>query len=225
MSSQDKFDEVDAYLAERLLPEDETLNITLNRQTEAGLPPMAVSSLQGAFLNIIAQSLSAKRILELGTFAGYSTIWLARALPEGGKLITLELQDVNADLAQRNFDDAGLSDRTEIRRGPAEKSMNIMINDGVPPFDLIFMDSDKINYPVYLEQVIMLSRPGTLIIADNVVRDGRITDDQSKDPSIRGVRTFLDQLKNHPRLTSTAIQTVGDKGYDGFAMMLVNAET
>ena len=140
MSSQDKFDEVDAYLAERLLPEDETLNITLNRQTEAGLPPMAVSSLQGAFLNIIAQSLSAKRILELGTFAGYSTIWLARALPEGGKLITLELQDVNADLAQRNFDDAGLSDRTEIRRGPAEKSMNIMINDGVPPFDLIFMD-------------------------------------------------------------------------------------
>ena len=225
MSSQDKFDDVDAYLAERLLPEDETLNTTLSRQTEAGLPPMAVSALQGAFLNIIAQSLGAKRILELGTFAGYSTIWLARALPEGGKLITLELQDVNADLAQRNFDDAGLSDRIEIRRGPAEKSMNIMINDGVAPFDLIFMDSDKINYPIYLEQVIMLSRPGTLIIADNVVRDGRITDDQSKDPSIRGVRTFLDQLKTHPRLTSTAIQTVGDKGYDGFAMMLVNAET
>lgn len=215
------FDNVDAYLEERLTPPDETLELTLERQDEAGLPPMAVSPLQGAFLNILAKSIGAKRILELGTFAGYSTIWLARALPEGGKVITLELQDVNADLSQRNFDDAGLADRIEIRRGPAEKSLNILINDGVKPFDFIFLDADKIRYPTYLDQILMLSRPGTLIIADNVIRNGRILDDSGKDPSIRGVRTFLDMLKDHPQLDCTALQTMGCKGYDGFAMMYV----
>lgn len=215
------FDNVDAYLEERLTPPDETLELTLKRQDEAGLPPMAVSPLQGAFLNILAKSVGAKRILELGTFAGYSTIWLARALPEGGKVITLELQDVNADLSQRNFDDAGLADRIEIRRGPAEKSLNILINDGVKPFDFIFLDADKIRYPTYLDQILMLSRPGTLIIADNVIRNGRILDDSGKDPSIRGVRTFLDMLKDHPQLDCTALQTMGCKGYDGFAMMYV----
>ncbi|MBN03362.1 O-methyltransferase [Ponticaulis sp.] len=215
------FDNVDAYLEERLTPPDETLELTLNRQDEAGLPPMAVSPLQGAFLNILAKSVGARRILELGTFAGYSTIWLARALPEGGKVITLELQDVNADLSQRNFDDAGLADRIEIRRGPAEKSLNILINDGVKPFDFIFLDADKIRYPTYLDQILMLSRPGTLIIADNVIRNGRILDDSGKDPSIRGVRTFLDMLKDHPQLDCTALQTMGCKGYDGFAMMYV----
>ena len=215
------FDNVDAYLEERLTPPDETLELTLNRQDEAGLPPMAVSPLQGAFLNILAKSVGARRILELGTCAGYSTIWLARALPEGGKVITLELQDVNADLSQRNFDDAGLADRIEIRRGPAEKSLNILINDGVKPFDFIFLDADKIRYPTYLDQILMLSRPGTLIIADNVIRNGRILDDSGKDPSIRGVRTFLDMLKDHPQLDCTALQTMGCKGYDGFAMMYV----
>lgn len=215
------FDNVDAYLEERLTPPDETLELTLNRQDEAGLPPMAVSPLQGAFLNILAKSVGAKRILELGTFAGYSTIWLARALPEGGKVITLELQDVNADLSQRNFDDAGLAGRIEIRRGPAEKSLNILINDGAKPFDFIFLDADKIRYPTYLDQILMLSRPGTLIIADNVIRNGRILDDSGKDPSIRGVRTFLDMLKDHPQLDCTALQTMGCKGYDGFAMMYV----
>ena len=215
------FDNVDAYLEERLTPPDETLELTLNRQDEAGLPPMAVSPLQGAFLNILAKSVGARRILELGTFAGYSTIWLARALPEGGKVITLELQDVNADLSQRNFDDAGLADRIEIRRGPAEKSLNILINDGVKPFDFIFLDADKIRYPTYLDQILMLSRPGTLIIADNVIRNGRILDDSGKDPSIRGVRTFLNMLKDHPQLDCTALQTMGCKGYDGFAMMYV----
>ncbi len=215
------FDNVDAYLEERLTPPDETLELTLNRQDEAGLPPMAVSPLQGAFLNILAKSVGARRILELGTFAGYSTIWLARALPEGGKVITLELQDVNADLSQRNFDDAGLADRIEIRRGPAEKSLNILINDGVKPFDFIFLDADKIRYPTYLDQILMLSRSGTLIIADNVIRNGRILDDSGKDPSIRGVRTFLDMLKDHPQLDCTALQTMGCKGYDGFAMMYV----
>lgn len=221
MPDQTTQNDVDAYLEPRLLADDPILDATLKRQEEAGLPPMAVSPLQGAFLQIVAKAMGAKRILELGTFAGYSTIWLARALPEDGKLITLELQDVNADLAQHNLDEAGLSHLIEIRRGEAEKQMNIMINDGVAPFDLIFMDSDKINYPIYLEQVICLSRPGTLIIADNVIRDGRILDDACKDPSIRGVRRFLDMLNHHPRLTMTALQTVGCKGYDGFAMMLV----
>ncbi|MAK59594.1 MAG: methyltransferase [Ponticaulis sp.] len=221
MPDQTLQNQVDTYLETRLLSDDPVLDETLDRQNAAGLPPMAVSPLQGAFLQIIAKSIGARRILELGTFAGYSTIWLARALPEDGKLITLELQHVNAELAQTNINEAGLSHLIEIRRGEAEKQMNIMINDGVPPFDLIFMDSDKINYPIYLEQVIDLSRPGTLIIADNVIRDGRVLDDSGKDPSIRGVRRFLDLLKSHPRLETTALQTVGSKGYDGFALMLV----
>lgn len=214
--------EVDAYLEQHLLPDDPILNATLDRQNEAGLPPMAVSPLQGSFLYIMAKAVGAKRILELGTFAGYSTIWLARALPEGGKVITLEHQIVNAELSKKNFEAAGVSHLIEIQRNKAERAMNIMINDGVPPFDLVFMDADKINYPIYLEQVIDLSRPGTLIIADNVVRDGRVIDAKSTDPTIKGVRTFFDRLKDHPRLTMTALQTVGSKGYDGFAMMLVN---
>lgn len=213
---------VDDYLEGLLLSDDAILKETLARQDEAGLPPMAVSPLQGAFLHIMAKSVGAKRILELGTFAGYSTIWLARALPEGGKVITLEHQIVNAELSQKNFDAAGVSHLIEIKRNKAERAMNIMINDGVPPYDLIFMDADKINYPIYLDQVIELSRPGTLIIADNVVRDGRITDEESQDPSVKGVRKFLEALKDHPRLTTTALQTVGSKGYDGFALMLVN---
>ena len=215
------FEDVDAYLEERLSQPDKTLELTLKRQEEAGLPPMAVSPLQGALLNILARSIGARRILELGTFAGYSTIWLARALPDDGKVITLELQDVNADLSQRNFDDAGLTKQIEIRRGPAEQSLNILINDGEAPFDFIFLDADKIRYPVYLEQILMLSRPGTLIIADNVIRNGRILESDGKDPSIRGVRTFLDMLKNHPQLDCTALQTMGCKGYDGFSMMIV----
>lgn len=215
------FDEVDNFLDALLLPDDDSLNETLKRQDEAGLPPMAVSPLQGAFLNILAQAMGAKRILELGTFAGYSTIWLARAVPEDGKVITLELQDVNADFAQKNLNDAGVADKVKIVRGPAERSLNILINDGVAPFDLVFMDSDKINYPIYLEQVIALSRTGTLIIADNVVRDGKILDAETNDPSIKGVRKFLSMLTNHPRLTSTGLQTVGSKGHDGFTIMLV----
>ena len=215
------FDEVDDFLEALLLPEDDALKETLKRQDAADLPPMAVSPLQGAFLNILAQAMGAKRVLELGTFAGYSTIWLARAVPEDGKVITLELQDVNADLAQKNLDIAGVAGKVKILRGPAERSLNILINDGVAPFDLVFMDSDKINYPVYLDQVIALSRPGTLIIADNVVRDGKILDAETNDPSVKGVRKFLSMLTNHPRLTSTGLQTVGSKGHDGFTMMLV----
>lgn len=212
---------VDTYLEDKLLPDDPVLEAVLERQAAAGLPPIAVSPLQGAFLQIMAQSIGAKRILELGTLAGYSTIWLARGLAEGGKVVTLELQDINADVAAENFNVAGVSHLIDLRRGDARKSLNIMINDGVAPFDLIFMDNDKINYPHYLEQVLDLSRPGTLIIADNVVRDGRITDAESADPSIKGVRKFFDALRDHPRLTMTTLQTVGAKGYDGFAMMLV----
>ncbi|MAP95487.1 MAG: methyltransferase [Ponticaulis sp.] len=211
----------EAYLEDKLLPDDPVLTAALERQTAAGLPPIAVSPLQGAFLQIIAQSIGAKRILELGTLAGYSTIWLARGLAEGGKVVTLELQDVNADIAEQNFEAAAITHLIDIKRGDAHKTLNIMINDGVAPFDLVFMDNDKLNYPTYLEQVLHLSRPGTLIIADNVVRDGKITNADSTDPSIKGVRRFFDALKDHPRLTMTSLQTVGAKGYDGFAMMLV----
>tara|TARA_B100000678_G_scaffold291599_1_gene309580 strand:- start:9519 stop:10190 length:672 start_codon:yes stop_codon:yes gene_type:complete len=223
MANDEFYNEVDLYLEARLLPKDPVLDDVIGAQDAAGLPPMAVSPLQGAFLKMLAQSIGARRILELGTFAGYSTVWLARALPDGGKVITLEHQNVNADLSEKNFARAGVSHLIEIRRGKAFKSMNIMINDGVEPFDLIFMDADKINYPVYIHQVLLLSRPGTVIVADNVVREGRILDDSGKDPSVRGVRTFLEKLTSHPQVESTALQTVGSKGHDGFAMMRVKS--
>ncbi len=212
---------VDDWLESKLIDEDEALKATIQTSDALDIPPIAVSPTQGAFLSILVKSIGAKRILELGTLAGYSTIWLARALAEDGRLVSLELHQRNIDLATENLTAAGVRDRVNILQGPAERSLNILVNDGVEPFDFIFMDADKVNYPVYLERVLELSRPGTLIFADNVIRNGGVVDPDNDDPAIRGIRTFMDMVSDNPRLEATAIQTVGSKGYDGFALIRV----
>lgn len=219
MDKPDLFTRVDDYLEEKLLPGLDDPHFVIARQEAEDIPAIAVSALQGVFLNILATSIGAKRILELGALAGYSTIWLARALPEDGQLISLELLDRNADLAEAHVAEAGLASRVEIRRGPATRSLNIMVNDGEAPFDLIFLDADKVNYPTYLDRILHLCRPGTLIIADNVIRNGGVVDPDNPEPAIRGVREFMDMVSADKRLTATALQTVGSKGHDGFAMI------
>lgn len=219
--THDKFLKTDIYLEEKLLKRASDPVFVLDRQKELDIPPMAVSPLQGAFLKILAESIGASRILELGTLAGYSTIWLARALPENGKLISLELFERNVRIAREHVAEEGLSHLVDIRGGEAEISLNIMLNDGEAPFDLIFLDADKVNYPLYLERIMGLVRRGTLIIADNVVRNGDVSEANSEDPSTCGVRTFFNMVEADNRLEASALQTVGSKGHDGFAVIRV----
>ena len=212
---------VDAYFEDRLVGEDETLRDALVRSEAAGLVPHSVSPTQGAFLSILARAMGAKRILEVGTLGGYSTIWLARAVGEGGQVVTLEVDEATARVARENLEAAGLASVTDLRLGPARDTLDRMIADGAAPFDLVFIDADKPNNPAYLERALKLSRPGTVIIGDNVVRGGAVADASSVDPKVQGVRAYLDMLGEAPNLTSTAIQTVGSKGYDGFAITVV----
>lgn len=221
--TDDKYLRTDTFLEEKLLSHANDPVFVLDRQEEFDIPPMAVSPLQGAFLKIIAESINASRILELGTLAGYSTIWLARALRGNGKLISLERFERNVRLAREHLETDGLSHLVDIRSGEAEISLNIMLNDGEAPFDLIFMDADKVNYPLYLDRIMGLSRPGTLIIADNVVRGGAVSGPASEDPSTRGVQGFFDMISKDARLEASALQTVGAKGHDGFALIRVIA--
>lgn len=214
---------VDRYFAELLLTPDPALEAALSASEAAGLPQINVSPNQGKMLHLFARLMNARSILEIGTLGGYSTIWLARALPADGRLITLEFEPKHAEVARANFAVAGLSDRVEIRLGSALASMQQLAAEGSGPFDLIFIDADKPNYPGYLEWSLKLSRPGTLIIADNVVRKGAVIDADSTDPAVVGMRKFLEQLAADSRLSATAIQTVGVKGYDGFAMAVVVA--
>jgi predicted O-methyltransferase YrrM len=203
---------VDEYLAALFVPSDPLL--------EAALVPGSVSPLQGKLLQLLARIQGARAILELGTLAGYSTIWLARALPAGGRLVTLEADPERAETARANLARAGLADVIELHVGPALETLPELAG----PFDLIFLDADKRGNPEYLRWALELSQPGSLIVADNVVRDGAVLDAESDDPNVRGIRRFNELLAAEPRVSATTIQTVSEKGYDGFAVALVNGD-
>ena len=216
---------VDHYLNATLLPPDPLLDAALAANTAASLPSIDVSPSQGKLLQLLAETQRPQRILEIGTLGGYSTICLARALPPGGKLITLELDPHHAKVALANIAHAGLAHAVELRLGPALDSLaqlQAQLQAGhLEPFDLIFLDANKDSYPLYLTAALQLARPGTLILADNVNRDGEIIDPTNPDPNVQGVRRFFELLGADPRLSSTAVQTVGSKGYDGFAITRV----
>jgi predicted O-methyltransferase YrrM len=214
---------VDGYVADLLFPPDLALSGALTASEAAGLPTIAVSPTQGAFLHILARSLGARSILEIGTLGGYSTIWLGRALAPGGTLVTLEADPLHAEVARANIARAGLDDVVEVRVGKAMDTLPALAAERRAPFDLVFIDADKPNIPAYFDWALRLSRTGGMIIVDNVVRDGEIIDDASDDPSVQGVRRFLAQVAGEPRVSATVIQTVGAKGYDGFAIALVLA--
>ncbi|MDC2864603.1 O-methyltransferase [Bacillus sp. BP-3] len=216
-----KWIEVDAYITKQLLPSDEILENVLEENSKAGLPAIDVAPNQAKFLHLLALIKGAKRILEIGTLGGYSTIWLARALPADGRLITLELEGHHAEIAKSNVASAGLSDLVEVRIGPALESLAKLNDEGVGPFDFIFIDADKQNNSKYLKWALKLSRKGTVIVADNVVRKGEIVNAGSTDTNVQGIRRFFNTLASEPQLSSTAIQTVGSKGYDGFAIGVV----
>lgn len=216
--------EVDAWIADRLIGDDPALDEALARNAAEGLPAIDVSPAQGKLLHILARSIGAWRILEVGTLGGYSTIWLARALPDHGVLVTLEIDPHHAEVARANLDAAGVGDKVEIRVGPAVEMLTRMEAEGEGPFDLVFIDADKPNNVAYLKAALAIARPGSLIIVDNVVREGRVTDASSTDAAILGTRALFDVIAAEPRLTATAIQTVGAKGWDGFMIAVVDDE-
>ncbi len=213
--------EVDHYVGGQLIGEDEALDSALRASTEAGLPPIAVSPPQGKLLHLLARSIGARRALEIGTLGGYSTIWMGRALGDGGQLLTLEADPRYAELAGANIARAGLSAVVEIRVGPALETLPLLAAEQPEPFDLVFIDADKIHTPDYYEWALRLTHPGSLIIADNVVRDGGIVDFDGEDPGGLGARRLHELLAADPRVSATTIQTVGLKGYDGFTLILV----
>jgi predicted O-methyltransferase YrrM len=220
MASQETWSAVDDYLVKLLLPPDEALDAALKASVDAGLPQIAVSPAQGKFLHLLAKIRGAKKILEIGTLGGYSTIWLARALPSDGKLITLEYAAKHADVAKANIKRAGLSDKVEVIVGKAIESLPTLVDRG--PFDLIFIDADKVSTSSYFEWAVKLSKSGSVIVVDNVVRKGAIIDAKSTDENVRAIRTFNELLSKEKRVTATTLQTVGSKGYDGFAIAVVN---
>lgn len=215
---------VDRYITDLFVPPDPALEAALRASDAAGLPPHNVSPNQGKLLYLLARIHGARRILEIGTLGGYSTIWLARALPPGGALITLEADAKHAEVARANIAHAGLENSVEIRVGKAIETLPLLAAENSGPFDLIFIDADKPNNPGYLEWSLKLARVGSLIIADNVVRDGAVIDADSRDASVQGIRGFNERLAADTRVSATAIQTVGSKGYDGFALALVTGD-
>jgi predicted O-methyltransferase YrrM len=219
--SQNLWTTVDAYLTDVLVPSDPVLEAALRDSEAAGLPPINVAPNQGKLLQLLAQLHGAKTILEIGTLGGYSTIWLARALPRDGKLITLELDSNHAGVAKRNIARANLSHIVDIRVGKAVETLSLLEKENVAPFDFIFIDADKPSNPEYLAWALKLSRVGTVIIVDNVVRGGAVIDAASDDPNVIGVRSLFELLSAEPRVSATAIQTVGSKGYDGFTLAIV----
>jgi predicted O-methyltransferase YrrM len=219
--AQDQWTAVDRYLTDLLVPPDDALEAALQDSAAAGLPAINVSPNQGKLLHLLARLQGARIILEIGTLGGYSTIWLARALPVGGRLVTLESDAKHAEVARANIARAGLADVVELRLGPALEKLPQLAAEGSGPFDLIFIDADKPSYPDYLAWALRLSRRGSLIVADNVVRKGAVLDPASDDPRVQGARRFNEVLAAEPRVSATAIQTVGSKGYDGFALALV----
>ncbi|QVL31937.1 O-methyltransferase [Telmatocola sphagniphila] len=213
---------VDRYLCDTLLGKDSQMEEVLARSANAGLPPISVTPNQGKMLNLFLRMLNARRVLEIGTLGGYSAVWMARALPEYGKLITLEADPHHAAVARENFQLVGFSDRIELREGIAETSLAEIYEEDPTPFDLIFIDADKPSNPAYFKWALKLSHPGTLIIVDNVVRAGEVIDPVSSDPSVQGVRALNELIRQEKRVSATAMQTVGEKGYDGFALIFVN---
>jgi predicted O-methyltransferase YrrM len=222
--TQEKWTAVDNYITDILLPPDLVLDAALQASDAAGLPPHNVSPNQGKLLMLLALIHQAENILEIGTLGGYSTIWLARALPANGRLITLESDPKHAEVACNNITRAGLTNIVEVRVGRAVDTLAKLATEDCHPFDLIFIDADKPSNPEYLSWALKLSRKGSLIIADNVVRDGAVIEANSIDPKVQGVRHFNEMLGSEPRVTATAIQTVGNKGYDGFAIALVTSD-
>jgi caffeoyl-CoA O-methyltransferase len=216
------FKSVDKYIGKLLGTEDSALKGTIKAMKEADIPAISVSANQGKFLQVLARSINAKKILEIGTLGGYSTIWLGRALPPNGHLITLELEQTHADVARRNIIKAGLDSLVEIRVGKALDLLPIIEKEKTGPFDMIFIDADKPPYPEYFEWALKLSRPGTLIVADNVIREGKVLDNKSDDDKVVGVQKLNKMLSENKKVTATIIQTVGSKEHDGMAIMVVN---
>jgi predicted O-methyltransferase YrrM len=222
--TQELWTAVDQYINGLLVPGDPVLNAALEASTAAGLPSIQVSPPQGKLLHLLVRMQGARNILEIGTLGGYSTIWMARALLPGGHLITLEADAKHAGVARANFSRAGLAGMIELRMGPALGTLPQIAAEGRGPFDLVFIDANKDSMPEYFDWALKLSRRGSVIIADNVIRDGAVIDAASKDPDIQGVRRFNERLAAETRVSATEIQTVGSKGYDGFALALVTAD-
>ncbi|SFK20848.1 Predicted O-methyltransferase YrrM [Halobacillus dabanensis] len=219
MSSLETWKKVDDYFVDQLIPEDPVMNQILQANKKANLPSIDVSATQGKLLQLFVKMKGAKNVLEIGTLGGYSSIWMAKALPAEGHLTTLEFSPKHAEVASKNMETAGVKDKIEIIVGPAAESLPTL--EGREPFDFVFIDADKNNNPRYIKEALKLSKSGTTILVDNVVRDGKLLDEESNDPSINGIREMFDLLKDHPRLDSTAFQTVGSKGYDGFVLAVV----
>jgi predicted O-methyltransferase YrrM len=220
--SQDLWNSVDDYVSDVLVGHDDALEAALFESERAGLPAISVAPNQGKMLWMFARLLGARHILEIGTLGGYSTIWLARGLSPGGRVVTLEADPRHAEVARRNLDRAGVGDRVEVVVGPALDTLSGVEARAAGPFDLFFIDADKPSIPEYFRWALRLARPGSLIVVDNVVRGGAVADAESRDESVRGVRRFNELVAAEPRVTATAIQTVGVKGYDGFALALVD---
>jgi predicted O-methyltransferase YrrM len=220
--TSDVWTSVDSFVTDALVQPDAALEAALAATEAAGLPAIQVSAPQGKMLHLLARMAGARSILEVGTLGGYSTIWLGRALPPGGRLISLELDPVHAQVARSNLARAGLDDRVEVRVGAALQSMAELAASGAGPFDFFFIDADKDNNPNYFSWSLDHSRPGSVIVVDNVVRGGKILDGQSTDAAVLGVRRLFDVIANDSRASATVIQTVGEKGYDGFVVAIVN---
>lgn len=219
--ARDIWNKVDRYFTDALIRPDAGLDGAIQANRSADLPAIDVTPLQGCFLEVLIRATGAKRVLEIGTLGGYSTIWLARALPEDGAIVTLELEQRHAEIARWNLEHAGFIGRVDLRVAPALESLAALAEERAAPFDFIFIDADKARYPEYLQWSLKLSRPGTLIVADNVVRDGKVVDPDDPDANIQGVRRFTELVASESRLTATVLQTVSGKGYDGFALAVV----
>ena len=219
---QEQWTAVDRYITDHQVPADPSIDAALQKSNDAGLPAINVAPNQGKLLHLLAKIHGARTILEIGTLGGYSTIWLARALPTGGKLVTLELDAKHAEVAAGNFKQAGLAGMIELRIGRASDSLRALAAEKRAPFDLIFIDADKASIPEYFTRSLQLSRPGSVIIVDNVIRKGAVLDPTSDDPGVQGVRKFNQMLAAEKRVSATTIQTVGSKGYDGFTLAVVS---
>jgi predicted O-methyltransferase YrrM len=218
---QETWDAVDDYFEGELIGPDPVLAEALARSDKAGLPQIAVTASQGKLLHLMAKMTGARRILEVGTLGGYSAIWLARVLPDGGRLISLEVESKHAEVARANLEAAGLADKAQVRVGRGVDSLAALAEEGAEPFDFVFIDADKPSNAQYVAAALLLSHPGTVIVVDNVVREGRVIETDGSNAAVEGVRKVVDLIAREPRLTGTAIQTVGAKGYDGFIVALV----
>lgn len=213
---------VDDYIVDRLVDEDAALADALKANAAGGLRPIDVSAAQGKFLHLLVRMSEAKRVLEIGTLGAYSTIWMAKALPADGRIVTLEYDPHHAEVARKNIERAGYADRIEVRIGAAAETLPVLAAELPEPFDFVFIDADKPSNTIYLDWAIKLGRPGTVIVLDNVVRDGQVANAESRDPNVLGSRGAFELIAANPRLSATALQTVGAKGYDGFAVMILD---